>query len=124
MTAFANWVGRWFGREQMAREIAALSDREISDLGMDRSELLAMAQVPRKLRERMETMALVFGIDPSEVYATRGRNIDLVKTCNQCTELARCAAELSNPANTGPERCGFCPNSAAFREITASRLVA
>lgn len=124
MTAFANWAGRWFGREQMAREIAALSDREVHDLGMDRSELLAMAQVPRKLRERMETMALVFGVDPSEVYASRGRNVDLVKTCSQCTDLERCAAELSSPANTGPERCDFCPNSAAFREIAATRVAA
>lgn len=107
------------------REVAEMRHRDVVDLGVSRSDLQRMVRVPRVHRARMESMAMVFGVDPRDIYAERWRNVDAMLACMNCDARTACDAELSDPANASHERCaGFCPNAVLYRQLAAAPAAA
>jgi len=121
MHKFVERFRDWVERKRLAREIAELSNREVMDLGLNRSELQVLTEVPRRVRTRMEAMARVFGADPLDIYLERWRNVELVNACHNCTAEAECAAQLAKPKMTRAALCSFCPNAGAFTQMAARR---
>jgi hypothetical protein len=124
MAPFTHWVRDWLARSHRAREIESLSDRDVRELGIDRNTLRELASHPADVPERMSRMARVFGVDPAAIHRQRGRGFDMTMTCGLCRDRKACARELFGDAPSSPERCGFCPNAAAFRNLAAERAAA
>lgn len=117
MVKVTDRIRDWIERNRLAREVAELSSRDVTDLGLSREELNVLTRMPSRVRERMEAMARVFGADPRDIYLERWRNIDLAMACHNCAAVTECAVQLSRPTEARAENCGFCPNAAAYRTM-------
>src|SRR5690625_4306835 len=100
--------------------IARMGERELAGIGFTASDLRGMIRLPADIRDRMEAMAAVHGVSPEQIDAERWRAFDMIQVCGHCPHRRACAAALADPEVT-PERCGFCPNAASYRELARAR---
>lgn len=103
-------VDRW--RE--LKEIDALADRDLDDLGMTRAQVTAFARMPHDAPDRMAAMAANFGISAENLRANHAQYLELLGTCGSCRDRATCALVLAKKALVGPSDCAFCPNAHDF----------
>ena len=101
------------------KEIDALTDRDLHDLGMSRAQIEAFARMPRDTAERMAHMAANFGITEAELKADYSLYLELMGTCGNCHDRASCALVLSKGDLARPSDCAFCPNAGAFAGMAA-----
>lgn len=106
-------VERW----KELKEIDALSDRDLDDLGMSRSQLEAFARMPHDAPDRMAAMAANFGIPEDDLKANHAEYLELLGTCGTCHDRATCALVLAKKDLARPSDCAFCPNSRSFAEL-------
>jgi uncharacterized protein YjiS (DUF1127 family) len=104
------------------KEVAALSDRDLDDLGMTRSQMESFARMPRDVPERMKHMAEIFGLTEAEIKRHYGEYLDMVETCAHCGSRRNCTHVLENAETTAPEDCGFCPNSDLYARKFARKV--
>jgi len=103
-------------------EIEAMNDRELADLGVTRSEAVALAQMPDDVPARVTAMAKVFGLDPAEVMQDRRVWTELLQTCAQCGDLGTCHRFMAREDPEEPvdtRRLTFCPNRRTFDALQA-----
>ena len=103
-------VDRW--RE--LKEIDALTDRDLDDLGMTRAQVTAFARMPHDAPDRMAAMAANFGISAENLRANHAQYLELLGTCGSCRDRATCALVLAKKALVRPSDCAFCPNAHDF----------
>ena len=94
-------------------EIERLSDRDLSELGMGREDLIALARMPGDVRDRVLAMAALHGLSADQVMRDRAEYLGFYQTCGNCHERGHCAEVLASGA-AGAEDCGFCPNAADY----------
>ncbi len=103
------------------REVNAMSDLDLADLGLTRDQLAAFVMMPPEVDERLGQMATVFGVDIAAIRQHYADYLDLLQTCESCGAVSACQKALATPGITA-ESCSFCPNAPAYRE--AAGLVA
>lgn len=99
------------------REVAALSDRDIADLGMTRDQLAHFVRMPADVEDRVAHMAAIFGLSEGEVKANHAQWLDLLEVCGGCTDRVSCAHVLAKGAEAHSADCGFCHNRASFEAL-------
>lgn len=101
---------RW--REAQAAD--ALSDRELDDLGLTRSQMKHFLTMPADVPDRVLAMGQVFGLSEGAIKRDHTAWTDMVETCALCKDRAACALVLSKGELANPRDAGFCPNHAFF----------
>jgi len=99
------------------REVEALSDRDISDLGLTRDQLAHFVRMPADVEDRVTHMAAVFGLSADEVKASHAQWVELLEVCGSCTHREACAHQLAKGSEAHPADCGFCRNRATFAAL-------
>ncbi|MEO8241716.1 MAG: DUF6455 family protein [bacterium] len=102
------------------KDIDAMSDSDLSDLGMTRDQVRRFARMPEDTADRVTHMAAVFGLSEADTRRDYYRYIDLLNTCGSCTHRGECAQVLARGAAAKPEDCGFCRNAKAFSDSAAA----
>lgn len=100
------------------KEVDALSDRDLDDLGMSRSQLEFFARLPHDAPDRMAAMAANFGISDADLKANHAEYLELLGTCGTCHDRATCALVLAKQELARPSDCAFCPNSHSFADMS------
>jgi len=104
-------------RHRNLAELNGLSDRDLADLGVSRSQAEQLAALPEAVADRVIAMGRVFGLTESELTRNRGEWEELLATCRSCTDLPACRRFLARAQDEGtadPTEAAFCPNSARF----------
>lgn len=103
-------IARW----QELKEIEALTDRDLADLGMSRAQVEAFARMPHDVPDRVTAMAAIFGLSETDIRADHGRWLELLETCGQCGDRGACALVLERGELSRPHDCSFCLNAGTF----------
>ena len=103
-------IDRW----NEVREVGALSDRDLDDLGMSRSQVEAFVRMPHDVPDRVVAMARIFGLDEAEVKANHAEWLELLETCGSCHDREACKLALDRGDLSRPQDCAFCLNAHAF----------
>ena len=103
-------VDRW----QDLKEIDALSDRDIDDLGMTRDQVRQFVMMPADIAERVQHMAAVFGLSQDDLHRNHGAYVEMLERCGGCTDRAACSRALAMGDKASPAACAFCRNADAF----------
>jgi uncharacterized protein YjiS (DUF1127 family) len=115
-TALRRFIAEKFHHGQGFRELAALTDRQLEEIGLQRSELVLAVAGTTDAPERVGMMASKLGIN-SEALAGRRPLLDtMVKRCALCRSKAFCAWWLAEGGGDDAYR-DFCPNAGAFVEL-------
>lgn len=96
------------------KEVSALTDRDLSDLGLSRAQVLAFVQMPSDISDRVAAMGAIFGIPEADLKRDHALWVDLLETCGPCTNRAACSSVLAKGDQSHPADCGFCLNRASF----------
>lgn len=103
-------VQRW----NEVREVSALTDRDLSDLGMSRAQVEAFVRMPQDVPDRVVAMAQIFGLSEADIKANHAEWLDLLETCGSCHDRDACAVVLDRADLSHPCDCGFCLNADCF----------
>ena len=109
-----NRIKALLDRWQDVREVSALSDRDLDDLGMSRAQVEAFVRMPHDVPDRVIAMARIFGLDEVEVKANHAEWLDLLEVCGTCHDRGACKLVLERGDLSRPQDCGFCLNAPAF----------
>lgn len=101
------------------KEINALTDRDLEDLGMSRDQVNAFARMPRDISDRVRHMAAVFGLSDAELQSNHEDYLGLLTTCGACRSRGQCAHVLAKGTEARPEEVDFCGNVPAFEARVA-----
>lgn len=96
------------------KEINALSERDLDDLGMSRDQVQAFARMPRDISERVSHMAAVFGLSDAEIHMNHEAYLGLLTTCGSCRARNQCTHVLAKGALAVPAEATFCLNAENF----------
>jgi hypothetical protein len=99
-----------------AKEVNALTDRDLEDIGISRAQMLDFLRMPEDINERVIAMGAIFGVPAADLKRDYGLWLDLLTTCGHCTDRAACSRALDRGAD--PADCGFCGNRAAFADLS------
>ena len=119
MIRFATWLHAWKDRHDQHAALAQLTDRDISDMGLDRAEAMALIDGPADIPERVADMASVFGLPVDAVQRSRAVALDMFQTCANCPDREGCARGLAGDAAARAAVAADCPNRATFQAMAA-----
>ena len=105
---------RIFRRHRDLDAVAALTDRELADIGLSREQALHLAALPKDVPERVIAMARIFGVPEDELQRNRAEWMDMLQVCDTCQHLPACQHLLFLEEFAMPESAGFCPNKPVF----------
>ncbi len=103
-------IDRW----NEVREVSALTDRDLDDLGMSRAQVEAFVRMPHDVPDRVIAMARIFGLSEAEVKADHAAWLELLETCGTCRDRGACKLALERGDLSQPHECSFCLNTHAF----------
>ena len=98
------------------KEVSALTDRDLADIGLSRDQMIDFLAMPRDINKRVTAMGAIFGVPPADLKRDHGLWLDLLTTCGHCTDRAACSQALDQGAL--PADCGFCGNRTAFADLS------
>jgi hypothetical protein len=101
------------------REIDAMTDRDLDDLGMTRDQVRDFLRMPRDISQRVTAMGAIFGLTEAELKRDHGEWVDLLSTCGHCADRGACARVLQLGDLAHPDQADFCGNRAAFKAHAA-----
>lgn len=102
------------------RQVDALSDRDLDDLGMSRGQVLDFLRMPHDIAERVPAMGAIFGISEAQLKRDHGLWVDLLSTCGHCADRGSCSRLLAQGDQAQPSEATFCGNRAAFADLGAN----
>lgn len=102
------------------KEVSALSDRDLDDIGISRDQLEQWVRMPADVPDRVVAMAAIFGLTEEELRRDEALWRDLVCTCGQCHDRGACALVLERGDLSRPRDCGFCLNAATFHGLATA----
>lgn len=103
-------IERW----NEVREVDALTDRDLDDLGLTRVQVESFVRMPHDVPDRVLAMAAIFGLHEDEVKANHGEWLELLETCGGCQDRGACALVLERGELSRPADCHFCLNRGCF----------
>jgi len=109
-----NQIRRFLDRFDQLKQVDALSDHDLTDLGMTRAQVTAFATMPADVPDRVAAMAAIFGIPAAELKSNRADYLELLGTCADCRQRARCARVLHDAQHAQPADATFCPNAPIY----------
>lgn len=98
------------------KEVNALSDRDLSDLGLSRDQVMQFLHMPTDITERVTAMGAIFGVPEADLKRDHAQWIDLLTTCGHCADRKACSAVLGSD-HPQPADCGFCGNRRSFADL-------
>jgi hypothetical protein len=107
-------IRRLWARAADLDAVAALSDRDLADLGLSRDQALNLVRLPDDVPGRVAAMGAIFGLTEAELARDRGLWEDLLVTCNGCSHTVACRHLLELGEMAQPAHAGFCPNAGRF----------
>ncbi|MBN8290736.1 hypothetical protein JI664_02045 [Rhodobacter sp. NTK016B] len=111
---------RMFRLSRDLHDIKAMSDADLADMGVTRTEALQLAALPDDVPARVTEMARLFGLTSSELMADRRVWHEVLGRCNGCTDLGTCHRFMAREDHDEPVDTAtltFCANRAAFDEL-------
>ncbi|MEH7828203.1 DUF6455 family protein [Gemmobacter denitrificans] len=112
-TLFAKW--------RSLTEIEALTERDLTDIGLNRAQIEDFVRMPADTTARMARMAAIFGLTVEDLKRDHGAWLDRVQTCGHCGERRRCSQVLEQADAASPAQAGFCPNAADYAALSEGR---
>lgn len=112
------WIRKDQARRRDLKEIAALDDNDLTDIGLSREDLTHLAMTDPAVFARMDRMAALHGLTPDDVQADRPEFATLARTCEDCAAKGRCDDTLARHTIRLGDT-GFCPNHDAYRDMAA-----
>ena len=113
-------VQRFISRYRDLEAVAALSERELADMGLSREQAMHLASLPRDVPERVAAMARIFGVTEAELQRDRNEWLELLEVCDGCHELPACRRLMMLGDFATPGETGFCPNRDVFERHAPS----
>lgn len=107
------WIRRNTDRRRNLREIAALDERDLADIGLGREALEHLVVTNPGVYEQMDRMGALHGLTHSDLQNDRAEFAALVAVCEDCAAKSRCQGALGR-AETSVADVGFCPNHGAY----------
>ena len=104
-------------RRSEIREVNALRDSDLHDLGLSRGQLMAFLHMPHDVQDRLAAMAALFGVPEDELRRTHAGWLDLMTSCGHCTARRACSELLARGRLDSPEDAHFCPNRHEFQAL-------
>jgi hypothetical protein len=104
-------------RIEEIREVDAMSDSDLADLGLTRGQLHEFLRMPRDIEGRVTAMAAIFGVTGDQLKRDHGEWVDLLSTCGHCTDRAACAGVLEEGESAHPADASFCANRQVFTRL-------
>ncbi|MCF8511141.1 MAG: DUF1127 domain-containing protein [Rhodobacteraceae bacterium] len=98
------------------REVNALTDRDLADLGLSRAQVEAFVHMPHDVPDRVMAMSAIFGLGETEVKANHAAWLELLETCGTCHNRGACALVLERGELSRPQDCSFCLNAHQFQD--------
>lgn len=115
-----NLIAIWHDRRMLAKELNALDDRILAELGLTRSEIPLMVRAYPTATEQFTRMLARIGLDTKEAPldpATRG---DMYRVCTLCAKRRRCRRWLASTKDADGYPA-FCPNAWMFGRLLEAR---
>lgn len=109
-----NQIRRFLDRLDQLKQVEALSDHDLNDLGMTRAQVIAFAFMPADVPDRVTAMAAIFGIPTTALKANRADYLELLGTCADCRQRSKCARLLQDTSLASPAEAAFCPNAPLY----------
>ena len=106
-------VTRW----RALKEVDSLTDRDLMDLGMTRTQVETFARMPLDVADRVAAMAANFGIGAADLKANYEEYLELLSTCGRCQDRAACGLVLAKGELARPSEAAFCPNAPVFAQM-------
>ena len=103
-------------RSRDHEELAALDDRQLEDIGIQRGELMLVVAGAADASERIGIMASRLGIEPEALEARKPLLNEMTKRCAACRTKLLCAWWLAEGGGDDAFR-EFCPNAGRFVEL-------
>lgn len=100
------------------KEVDAMSERDLADLGLSRDQLRDFVAMPHDLAERVTAMSRIFGVPEAELQRDHDRWVALLHSCGHCADRGACGLVLDRAELSGPRDAAFCPNGGAFAELS------
>ena len=117
-SAIATAAERQTQREALERELKALDDRQLSDLGIAREQIPVLAGAHPLSAELLTRMLARLGITEEVIARSPGLRRELERTCSFCFLRRECKRYLKLPADASPDGYrDFCPNAARLDEL-------
>lgn len=112
------WLKHRQQHNRQRAEIDALSEHELNDIDLSRSELMVVATAPAEVIARQTAMARRFGLDAGDFNENRHDMVAAVEACLRCGATRQCKTHLSGSA--GPAAAmAFCPNGDLYADLAA-----
>lgn len=119
-----NQIRRFLDRLDQLKQVDALSDHDLADLGMTRAQVTAFATMPADVPDRVTAMAAIFGIPADALKANRADYLELLGTCADCRHRAKCGRLLQDAPLAAPAEAAFCPNAPLYTAQASSAQAA
>ncbi|MFN0115725.1 MAG: DUF6455 family protein [Paracoccaceae bacterium] len=113
-------IASFFGRSRAVREVAALDDRAIGELGLSRAELARVVTAPQAVTDRLRAMAARHGLGPRDLAGHNRDIAGMVESCRACASVGACRAFLAAPGAEAA-RALFCPNHTTYEALRAAQ---
>ncbi len=120
MSGFSRKLRDFLAQERTRAEIEAMSDVEVADIGLDRSDLYNFAAARPQMRMQMLRMAEQFGLSEEDVTRPRWRALECVHKCRTCSQPEACFRYLAGMGD-GSFGQADCPNAESYSEIAAGK---
>lgn len=117
-SAVAKAAERRAQRQALERELIALDDRQLSDLGITREQVPVVAGAYPESAELLTRMLGRLGITEEAIARNPGLRSQLQHSCSLCFLRRECRRYLRLPVDTSPDGYRiFCPNAAKLDEL-------
>ena len=105
--------------QKMAQIVATprdeyLCDRELSDLGLSRSDLAMLRSGAPRTRDRILAMAGQFGLTEADLNAQANLGLELAEKCGHCLQAETCRDAIRAGAHMPQSKC---PNAGIYRAL-------
>ncbi len=104
-------------RWQVRREAAEMSDRDLEDIGLSRSQLQHLVTMPADVPQRVAAMGQIFGLDEAKLRADPPSYVWMLERCGACGDRGACGLVLDRGELSRPRDAAFCPNAADFVDL-------
>ena len=109
---------KMFRRSRDLNVIAELSDAELADMGVSRTQALALAAIEDSVPVRLTEMARAQHVPDAALSRDRDNWHELVHRCASCQDVPACERFLARDAGDEAEPVAFCPNMALFATLS------
>lgn len=107
-------------RNALERELAALDDHQLADLGINREQIPALVSAYPESTELLTRMLARLGITEAEIARNPGLRHELEHSCTHCFVRRECRRYLKLPTDQNVEGYRkFCPNAAELDKLRA-----